>query len=223
VLGLDYVMAGYMHLAGGTVTCQMKQAPEINVSASDTTVKYDHTQTQAQLDNFHIDTVSPYGKSVRTHVGGLMSGEVSLTQNTKYMQEAYPVIDAGCLYVAQINVAIHINPTIFIARNYPENGCMFQAVKEHEKKHVAVDRMLVNKYSNLIAQALNTTLKKVGFAQGPFAIQQTPVIEAKVTTIINGVVKQYSDAMSEERRQRQQAVDNLQEYERVNNLCKGRN
>lgn len=220
VLGLDYILASYVELASGSVKCHLKKAPQITITATDTTVKYDHTKTQAQLDNFQVDTINPYGEEVQSHVGGLMSGEVSISENMRFATESYPMINAGCLYIDRVNVELHINPTIFIARDYPKGGCMYNAVMEHEKKHIAVDREIVNKYSTLIINSLNTSLKQVGYAQGPFSLQQMPSVQEKMKQTVHGVIKLYSAKMSEERRARQQKVDSIQEYDRVSNMCR---
>lgn len=222
MLGLDYVMAGYFHLAQADIKCQAKKTPEISVVASDTQVTYDHTKTQEELDNFEIDTVSPYAKSVRTHVGGLMSGEVSVAQNLRIMQETFPSLNAGCLYLDKLTVKIHINPTIYIARNYPKNGCMYAAVMEHEKKHIKVDRMIVNKYTRIIIQGLDTAFKKIGYTQGPFTTGELGPAQEQTQKFIQSLLKQYSDQMSDERQVLQQKVDSLQEYERVQALCRGK-
>lgn len=217
--GLELVMAGYVQLASGQVECKLKKAPEINVTASDTRVKYDHTKTKAQLQNFDIDTVSPYAPSVQTHVGGLMSGEVRISQNTRFMQETYPTINAGCMYIDKIEVKIHVDPTIYIAKDYPQGSCMFNAVVEHEKKHVAVDRAIVNKYTRLIIQAVDSTMKKVGYAHGPFLMQTMSSQQQILNGHVNKVVKHYSDQMNAERKKLQQQVDSIQEYNRVNSMC----
>ncbi|PZO88344.1 MAG: hypothetical protein DI626_01900, partial [Micavibrio aeruginosavorus] len=99
-------MAGYMQLASADIACTLKKAPEISIVASDTQVNYDHTKSQAQLDNFETHTVSPYAKNVQTHVGGLMSGEVSISQNLRMMQETFPSFNAGCLFVDKISVSV---------------------------------------------------------------------------------------------------------------------
>lgn len=219
--GLEYIMAGYVQLASGQVECKLKKAPEISVAASDTKVKYDHSKSKAQLQGFDIDTVSPYAPNVQTHVGGLMSGEVRISQNTRFMQETYPTINAGCLYIDKIDIKIHVDPTIYIAKDYPYGSCMYNAVIEHEKKHVQVDRAIVNKYTKLIVQAVDTTMKRVGYSHGPFLLQKLPSQQEILNANVNKVVKQYSDQMNIERKQLQQQVDSIQEYDRVNSLCKG--
>lgn len=216
-------MAGYMHLAAFDVKCQLKSAPQISVVASDTNINYDNSKSQAQLDNFDNDTVSPYGANVQTHVGGLMSGEVALSQNVRILQETYDGLGQGCLYIDSIKVNIHITPTIYIAREYPKTGCMFKEIMKHEQKHIKVDRMIVNKYTNIIIKGLDAAFKKAGgYAYGPMTTADIPSAQSKLEAYSKGIIKQYADMMSEERRVLQQNVDTLQEYERVQAACRGK-
>ena len=222
MFGLEYVMAGYFHLASASVECKLKKPPEIKVSASDTSVRFDHTKSQAQMNNLQNDTVSPYGPNVQTHVGGLMSGEISISQNLRLMQETWPNINAGCLYLDSLQIKIHIKPTIYIAREYLKTGCMYHAIMEHEKKHIAVDRQIVNKYTALIAKGVDAALKKIGYAHGPFRIGEIPQRQKEIQEFVKTMVQGYSDQMNAERQRLQQAVDTLEEYERVQAQCRGK-
>ena len=222
MIGLDYLVAGYFHLASGNIQCQLKTSPRIDISASDTSVRYDHSKYQEQLDRLGSDTKSPYGEGVRTHVGGLMSGEVSVSQNIRIMQETYPTLNTGCLYIDSIKVNIHIKPTIYIAREFSKEGCMYKAVMEHEKKHIAVDRRIVNKYTNLIVHGLDAALKKMGYAQGPYSAGRLPVEQKRIQDYTQSIVSAYAEQMTAERKKLQQDVDSLEEYQRVNNLCRGK-
>jgi hypothetical protein len=215
-------MAGYFHLASGSIECRLKKAPQIHVAASDTSVRYDHSKSQRQLDTLETDTVSPYGASVQTHVGGLMAGEVSISQNIRILQESWEHLNAGCLYVDSIRVDIHIKPVIYIANQYPKDGCMYQAIMEHEKKHIEVDRRIVNKYTKIIIAGLDKAFKKLGYMQGPFRIAELKQKQEMMQQYSQDIVRHYSSEMSAERRELQQEVDNIQEYERVQSLCRGK-
>ena len=212
-------MAGYFHLAAGKIECKLKKTPEIQVSATDTNVHYDHSKTQAEMDRMETDTVSPYGDNIQSHVGGLMSGEVRVSQNIRIMQETYPALNTGCLYIDPMTINIHIDPTIYIAKEFKKSGCMYKEIMNHEKKHIKVDRAIVNKYTSIIVKGLNDAFKKLGYAHGPYSLGHLPTVQKKLQDYAQALVKKYSDDMSTERRALQQQVDTLQEYERVRRLC----
>jgi hypothetical protein len=99
---------------------------------------------------------------------------------------------------------------------------MYKAIMEHEKKHIQVDRMIVNKYTNIIIQGLDKALKKIGYTHGPFRKAQLKEKQEMIQQYSQDIVRNYSEQMSKERRKLQQDVDNLQEYERVQAQCRGR-
>lgn len=222
LIGLDYLAAGYLHLASSDFKCQLKKTPEITVTAADTTVRYDHSRSQAQLDAMEHDTVSPYAGNVQTHVGGLMAGEVSIAQNVRIMQETYPRFNFGCLYFDTVRVTITIKPTIYIAKEYKKDGCMYRAIREHERKHIAVDQQIVAKYKPRITDAVYGAVRELGAAHGPMKISTITAAQDRLQTHVQGVVRAFSGEMSAERRARQQEVDTLDEYERVQDKCRGR-
>lgn len=215
-------MAGYFHLASADIKCQLKLTPRIDITASDTSIVHDHTKSQQELDGMGTDTKSPYGKGVRTHVGGLMSGEVGISQKIRIMEETYPTLNAGCLYVDSVSVQINIKPTIYIARDFAKGGCMYNAIMEHEKKHIEVDREIVNRYKTRIRRGLEESFRRIGYGQGPFTKGRLPAEKKRIQEYAQSIVQGYSEQMSEERRRLQQAVDTLEEYNRVNAKCPGR-
>lgn len=221
MIGLDYFVAGYLQLASADIKCQIRRTPGVNVSASDTSVRYDHSRSQSQLDKGEYDTISPYGKSARTHVGGLMAGEVSISQNIRIYQETWPRLSMGCLYYDSIKVDLHIKPVIYIAREYEKGSCMYQSILQHEKKHIAVDRDIVAKYTAKITQVLDKKLKEIGYTHGPFKTSDIKREQDRLQTAVQETVQNISKEMGKERRARQQAVDTLQEYDRVQARCRG--
>ncbi len=221
MFGLDIFVAGALHLAAADLKCSANKPPTINVLPSDTQIIYDHSKTQRQLDNFQTDTISPYAANVETHVGGLMSGQVQIQQQMQFMKETHPRFNAGCISYHDVTVRIVIKPTIYIAKDYAQDSCMYKAVMEHEKKHIKVDRWIVNKYSQRIGQDLFASMKKIGYTHGPYRLQDLPAAQERLQVLMSNIVDRETDIMNAERRKLQQQVDSLAEYERVSNLCPG--
>lgn len=222
MIGLDYLMAGYLHLASGQVECRLPKTPRIVVNTSDTTVRYDHTKGQRELEGMDKDTVSPYDPHIKTHVGGLMNGEITISQNIRFYQETYPSLNIGCLYLDSIKVDLHMKPVIYVSKAYKKGSCMYNSVLEHEKKHVAVDQALMVKYRAIMMAALERALAELGHKRGPMKTSGLSGAQQKFQTSIQNVVKKYSAQLTSERKKQQQDVDNLAEYERVQARCKGR-
>lgn len=202
------------------IECHAKTAPKINVIPSKSHVKYDFTRTKAQLNTADIDTVSPYGPQHKTNVSGLMSGSIEVKNQIGFMHETYEQLGVGCLYLNSVEVRVHVDPTVYIAREHPQGSCMHTAVLEHERKHVREDQLIVNKYANIIGKALASVVNSQGAAFGPYEKERMPVVQQNIQNSLNKVVKKYNDELNQERRQRQQAIDNFEEYESIGKRCK---
>ena len=223
MLGLELLLAGMLNLTAtpvlAEVECRVKTPPRINVLPSKSRVSYDFSKTRAQLNSVDIDTVSPYGPNHKTTVSGLMSGSIQVQNQVSFLYETYDQLGLGCVYLKSIDVKVHIDPTIFIAKELPRGSCLHNAVLAHERKHVREDQLVVNKYANVIGKALESAINHQGAAFGPYDIDRMPVIQKNIQTSLNKIVKKYNQKMNEERQRRQQAIDTLEEYESIGKRC----
>lgn len=220
---MGIVAAGLASVTGpawaeSSTWCQMNAAPVVNIRASTDNVSYNFTTSEKQLNGFDVDTVNPYGKSVITDVGGLMKGGIETSQSMRFRTLTNPRLGQICYWYDTVDVKIHINPTIYIAREFPEGSCMHKAIMEHEQKHVTVDREIVNKYAQLIGNAIKAETDQKPI-YGPVPLAQQKAIEGAIKEKMKSVVTGLTAQMDRERRSRQQIVDSLPEYQRVNALC----
>jgi hypothetical protein len=226
LFGLEFLAAGMLYMAptpvAAQIECRTKVPPKINVLPSKSLVKYDFTKSKANLNEVDVDTISPYGPQHNTTVSGLMSGSIQVQHQMAFMSETYEQLGQGCVYLKSIEVKVHIDPTIFIAREYPKGTCMHNAVLNHERKHVREDQLIVNKYSNYIGRALALVVDSQGAAFGPFDVDKIPEIQQNVQNSVTKVVKKFNDQMNLERQTRQQAIDSLEEYDNIGIKCKQR-
>lgn len=221
LFGLELAAAGLLwaHASAQTVTCSHQAPPPVRVAPSLEQIKYDNSRTQRELDRMDIDTLNPYGNK-ETHVGGLMSGEIRVEHKVGFVQERYEQLDQTCVHYDSIAVSMTINPTIYIAREHKPGTCRYAAIMEHEHKHVDVDRVIVNKYARRIGDALSFALNKYGATYGPFPQAEVAGIQNRLQRYIDDIVKAEVEAMNTERLAAQQAIDTLEEYERVRKLCR---
>ncbi len=221
MFGLELAAAGLLHMAQAQpdVACNAGKAPKVIVKPSKSEIYYDFSRSQANLDGMDIDTVSPYGPGKETHVGGLMSGEIQVKNRVSYLIERYEGQGQACLHYDTIEVSIHIDPTIYVASDYKRGSCMHNAILDHEQKHIKVDRLIVNKYSERIGKAISLVLNKYGPTYGPVPMTQVEATQKKLHEYISQIVSKESERMNSERKVAQQNIDNLQEYERVQKLC----
>ena len=213
------VMAQSSVSASASSWCRVVRPPQVSIKTDTDKINWVFNLSQRQLNNFDVDTINPYGNSVHTDVGGLMKGGINMVQTMRFNTVTHNGLKQSCLFYDSVSVQLKIEPSIYIAREYAPGSCRHNAIKEHELKHINVDRMIVNKYAQLIGRAIKTEIDKRAL-YGPVSITQEESIRQLMRTRMEGILRKINTQMENERRTRQQAIDNIQEYERVNNLCR---
>jgi len=203
------------------IECYPKKAPKISVVPSNSLIKYDFTQTKDQLNKVDVDTVSPYGPRHKTSVSGLMSGSIATKSEIAFTQEIYENQGVACTYIQSMDITLHIDPTIFIASEYPKGTCMHNAIMQHELKHVREDQLIINKYAAILGRELSSTIDKFRQKYKPVLISEIPALQRDIQKIIHDDLKEYNQKLNEERQRRQQAIDSLEEYETIGKSCRG--
>lgn len=199
--------------------CQMPKPASINVRPRASKTQYDYSQTLEQLASTEIDTINPYGFDSISHTNGYMKGRIAMKPYVKVDYKHYPKYGAVCLWYDTVNLDIQIDPTIVIAKEVAKDKCMLNAVREHELKHVRVDREIVNKYAKTMGKKLHDGLKQRGFLVGPVRQEDAQAIVTRMQETVGQLVEMEYKKMEIKRAERQQAVDSLEEYTRVSNEC----
>ena len=200
-----------------TMQCKVTTAPKINVHPMTADIRYDKTKTSAQLSALKSGTLSPYGLGVDQTTGGLRHDQPTIETTMKFQIMSDSTRQSICLTYDTINVDIKLQPKIYIAKEFNSGRCG-REVLEHEKKHVKVDRYVINKYSKQMGVAIQNAVNKVG-ALGPFPASRQDELQQLMSKNIESALTSVKLAMTNEMNMRQQKVDSLEEYERVGQYC----
>lgn len=217
ICGVVTILCG--STARADVTCPPKPAAPVNIIWGSDNIKYDFSRSQSQMDNMNNDTQSPYGNNAKTHVGGLMKGGISVQSQVQVATMTYPRARQMCQWVDRVDVNIKIDPTIYISRDHKPGSCRHKAIMEHEMKHIYTDREIVKKYVPIIQSALSKAVVDIGIV-GPKDMRDQARYQKQINDYIAREVKNINTKLNTERRQRQQAIDSRQEYDRVAAMCK---
>ncbi len=231
MLGLELMMAGMLmapqnpalHQVVFPYDCKARRAPQINVRPSQSRIKYDFTKSKAYLNTMNTDTISPYGPAHKGSVSGLMSGSIGLKSKVMFSTESYAQYGMGCLYLKGVDVEITVNPKIYVASDFPQGGCMHNAILAHEMKHVNEDQYVVNKYINEIGKSLSQRIEANGAVFGPIKLSDMSNRQEAIQSALHDEVRYMNEVLNAERRQRQQDIDSLEEYQSIGVKCKSRN
>lgn len=198
--------------------CEAESQTKINIIPTTDDITYDYSKDLVALSMQKVDTQSPYAENIPTHTSGLMSGAISMTAEVKIGSVGRKT---KCLYFDEITVKIHISPTIFIANNYKKGGCMYNEILKHEHTHVDVDRNIVNKYAGKVGQRILKIIDKTPII-GPIDARMSEEMTAKMVQHVKSNMAYIKAQMLDERNRRQNLVDSLEEYQKIEDLglCK---
>ncbi len=214
------MVGGLLELAaaGG---CATPKAPGILSEPVVKTTRYDFSRSRDSLEGFSIDTVSPYGPGHQAKIGGLMSGEIRVQTRIRFMQEKHPARGRGCVHIDNVDLIIHVSPTIYVASEYKQGTCQHKAIIEHEKQHVQIDTDIARRHAVDLKNVITAHLRSSGYSFGPFPIESLPQAQERVQAQIHTLVEAHNKEMTRDRMARQQQLDSLDEYERVAAQCRG--
>lgn len=200
--------------------CEMKQPTKIKINPVTKKLTYDITKPLSTIQNVKSgDGHNPYGFHQKTVTQGFMKGAIKMVPGVKI--GGFEVGPSGdtCLWYEEIVVDIEIDPQIVIAKEVYEDSCLRRAVLEHEKKHVAVDRKLVNAFSKRVGHSLKNKLGERGFYVGFFPKHQKQAVMTDMQNAVQDIVMHEYKRLELDRKDAQNRVDSREEYDRVSKQC----
>jgi hypothetical protein len=212
--------AALLAQASAGALCDQPAPTRINIVPKIKEIQYDYLQSmtdiQSAVDNAH----SPYDMHDATITQGFANGIISVEQKLDLAQEPINNGREACLSYRAITITIEMSPKITIAREVRSDKCMHNAVLEHEKKHVKVDRQMVDLMAQSIGKTLYAALQEKGFVYGPVSSkQEAEDIYKDMASVVNGVLEDEYQKMAELRQAEQAKIDTRQEYESVAAQC----
>ena len=202
------------NLAYARIVCTLPQPPTIEVIPKTAPIQYEFTKSVTDLLDIQTNTVSPYGTHKEQMMLGLHEGQIHIQMKTTLKGTEYKKHNMGCLYFDHVSLTIALNPKIYVIREFPPRSCAHKVVLDHEYKHVEVDRRIVNIYAQRIGDALAQTVNHIG-AVGPFPLQDLPAIQESMVKDLHAQLQSWEKDMVADQLRNQQAVDSLEEYERI--------
>lgn len=205
-------------LASSSLTCTLPEPPEITVRPVSNAIVYNYSRSAADLTRVRGDAATPYAPGTDAVSGGLREDSPVITTKMNWGVQSYPQLKQGCMWYDTIDVEIKLSPRIFIAREFNQGVCR-DAILEHEKHHVDVDRKVMNKYAIQIGKAIQAAVNKSGVS-GPFNTADMEKVKQQSTRRIEAVIEAQEALLLKEMAVLQGQVDSLEEYKRISEICK---
>jgi len=195
--------------------------PYANIDISVTPV-FDEPVINATVPLAELQKISRTAADVIPHYDSVALG---LTHYEPVIEFSAPIIQRElsdgtyCAKVQRIDAKIgYRNTTVFIGQELMADACASMHVLAHEKKHIAVNYVLLQEFVPLIQQRLSEYLKLYGM----FRVQNPSYAEMLLRSKANAILSDMSQKILEENRRRQRLVDTPEEYARNNTVCGGR-
>ncbi|MCC6598401.1 MAG: hypothetical protein IT559_06395 [Alphaproteobacteria bacterium] len=219
ILAMGVGFGPYARAANEGGGCVLPKAVDISVLPSASALSIDTSRSYKDMKNENIDTINPYDHGSTTYLNGYMDGTIGMNHATRLGFQKTPHGDGLCLWYDTIEINMTIEPKIVIAAEAAADDCMYEATLAHEKKHVRADREIVNKYAQVMAQKLSDGLSQRGFVAGPVPAADGEAIAERMRHTVGQLLDLEYKKMDLERREMQQEIDSLEEYNRVMALC----
>jgi hypothetical protein len=206
--------------AGGDsgMTCSVKTTPAVKVTVETDQIDYDFTKSAQHLSSIKNDTVSPYAPGTDTVSGGLREDHPQTRAAISWSLEYNPDSNIGCMWYDKVEITVRLDPKIYVAKEFNVGNCR-EAILAHERRHVSVDREVMNKYASNMGRAVQKAIDQAG-AMGPFNMNDQKKMQDLSSQHIENAMKPQRLAMEKEMRTKQAQVDSLAEYERVSAYCR---
>ena len=212
------ILAAAPASAGGE-TCTVHKAPAITIKVETEDIDYDYSQNAKALGLMKNDTVSPYAPGADTVSGGLREDHPEIRSDISWELMQEPRRKIGCLSYSAVNIVIHLAPKIYVAKEFNTGACR-EAILQHERRHVEVDRQVMNKFGASMGRAVQVAVNKAG-ALGPFPLGEQEKMKTLSSKPIEDALNSQKLLMEAEMRRLQSQVDSLAEYQRVSAQCRG--
>lgn len=196
--------------------CPQYGAATLKVEVLSAPLRRDYGRSVAQLANMPGRAPGPAGAS-DGHILGLALVKHGERSNLEALVQ--PMGDGSvCVAPKLLTVGFgYEERTIYIARELPQDSCIFGEVMGHEMKHITVDEQLLRDYGPTLRSRLETAVARMR----PVRARSRDQAMRALLQPVNGLLRQMLREFGQERERRQASVDTLAEYQRVSRSCNG--
>lgn len=192
--------------------------PRITVTDSVDAPVFDWSLTKAELNRKFATVKLPDAQVYHLALNAVMTGDLRADHVANLKESGDP--GAVCLTMSDIAVTLRMKPVIYMASELRTKACPFKAIFEHELKHVAVDRAILQAYEPKIQNGLAFAFgMPADAAIGPVPAARAAAAKKEFAARIDGATANLFAMLMRERLTQQRQVDSLGEYAHLSNAC----
>lgn len=200
------------------VKCDDPPAPVVKVTVTEDDLSLDSMQSSEQLAQSGVAQKSSWTQRDDVKVQGLSDGHIALDHDVGISYGTHEQSRMSCLRIREINVNLHMDPSVRIASDLSKDGCMMREIFEHEQKHIEEDRKLMHEFAPRIEEGLRLAFAAAGdYAAGPFPETNIDVVQRNLRESVARALQAVFTQMDTARLYEHSHVDSLVEYQRIVN------
>lgn len=211
-----YLAAAYALVA--FLTCDPHAPPSVNFRFADKAPIFSSTRTTREL-RLMAPSVTGIDLSHFPVTSGLTQGKIETETSISF--ESQQLLSGDyCLWPQEVDVTVHYQAQVYIAKQYPPDSCRFALTRQHELRHVAADEETLAEYLPKLKETAIRTAAQA-FPAGPFTRAARDQARDAILEAVKDALAGEMDRLDRARQQRQQAIDTAQEYMRLSRACPG--
>lgn len=205
-----FCIAGLLARPAAAVECPVPDAPKIRVEVEAMPVREDRSQSFHQLSG--IPSASRRaGMEAYDGTLGLTDGEFGARANIDL--RTVGVGGGYCTSARAAVITLEWKTVVYIAAQIPPGSCIDRTVREHEAKHVAIDKQLIPIAEQVIEIALESVARHGIYGRTVAESRQNLQDQALET------VNEAMSIFAAMRKRKQLMLDTKEEYDKVPKRC----
>ena len=205
-------------IAVSSGSCAAPPLPQVALSIVKQPERIDGTRSVDQLTTMTENSYKVPGfEGAKTH--GVAHYPFKISSRTRYEGSKNTRTKGACVWLKHVTIDIRIDPIIFIQRDAKPGSCRYNAILEHELKHMKVDDSVIAKHAPMIKRAIEAALRRpVSIGEIPEA--QIPNAQQRLSAPVQRALQSAMEDLRVERERLQKHVDTAEEYRRVGAACR---
>lgn len=218
MLGFEIMSLPTAIVLARTLSCDPQTKPDVDIHIKSKPVLHDNSKTINELSQLFTGGQSVFDRQHAT-VAGLHQSKIprQYEMNFKIASDG----EQSCIHLTDVTVTIHHEATIYIAKEYLDDRCLYNTVLKHELQHEKIDQQTIRSYKHDFYRA-TSKFSKANKAFGPFPAED---LENKKQELIEMLGKSLEPVEKEwwtELRRRQAKIDTPKEYKRLSDKCRNK-
>lgn len=215
MLGFELIALPAAFMYVNSLACAPKVDPDVDIIINSKPVHHDNSKTITELSQLFTSGQTVFD-SQHAKVAGLHRSNIP-----RHYQLNFKITSdrkQSCIHLTDVTVTIDHSATIYIAKEYLDDRCLYNTVLKHELQHEKIDQQTLRRYKHNFYRAARAFAKE-NSSFGPFPADQLDAKKQELVDLLGQQLEPIEKEWWHELRRRQAKIDTPQEYKRLSDKC----